>query len=241
MKERDPLEVVVFDETEQCPYLPDRLARLPLRLPLAPLGGDQLDERLAAGDRRNGRFLYGTQCPHCQECEPIRLSVDDFQPDATQRRVLRRGDRELTLSIGRPIVDAQRVQLYNLHQVGRGLSSGRRVDLAEYAAFLVETCCDTLEFQYLLDDQLVAVAIADRGASSLSAVYCYFDPSLSRLSLGSYSILKQVEMCRQWKLPHLYLGYYIARNAHMIYKARYKPHERLRNGRWETVSASANS
>ena len=89
--------------------------------------------------------------------------------------------------------------------------------------------------RYFLDQRLVAVAIVDRGATSLSAVYTFFDPDLERLSLGTYSILKQIDLCRRWKLPYLYLGLYIAKCPTMVYKARFVPHERLLDGAWRSV------
>jgi arginine-tRNA-protein transferase len=76
------------------------------------------------------------------------------------------------------------------------------------------------------------VALVDRAEDALSAVYCYYDPTYGSLSLGTYSILKQIELCRSWGLRYLYLGLYIAGSEHMRYKARFLPHERLLDGRW---------
>ena len=45
-----------------------------------------------------------------------RLDVNAFRPNATQRRTSRRGDQLLTVRIGAPAVDANRVRLFNLHQ-----------------------------------------------------------------------------------------------------------------------------
>jgi arginine-tRNA-protein transferase len=76
------------------------------------------------------------------------------------------------------------------------------------------------------------VALVDRADDSLSAVYCYYDPSYEKLGLGTYSILKQIELCRQWGLRFLYLGLYIEGSVHMRYKARFLPHQRLLDGQW---------
>src|SRR5437762_10536556 len=85
-----PPELVVYDEPGPCSYLNEQIWRLPLRLPVRPLTREEFGARLAAGDRRQGRLLYRTACPSCQACEPIRLDVERFEPDKTQRRVLRR-------------------------------------------------------------------------------------------------------------------------------------------------------
>jgi arginyl-tRNA--protein-N-Asp/Glu arginylyltransferase len=229
----NPPELVVYDKTQRCPYLTDRIARLPLRLPARPLSGKELDERLSAGDRRQGLVLYRTSCPSCNACEPIRIDVEQFRPNRSQRRVLRRCDTELDVQVGPPIVDHRRIELYNRHKLGRALGEARDVIDAEgYRDFLVITCCDSFELRYELDGELVGVAIADRGATALSAVYCYYDPKHVSLGIGTYSILKQVELCRRWGLRWLYLGLYIENCRRMVYKGGFLPHERLLDGAW---------
>ncbi|HEY3498788.1 MAG TPA: arginyltransferase [Polyangiaceae bacterium] len=226
-----PPEIVVYDEPHDCPYVTGRVAVLPLRVPSRRLTGEELDERLAAGDRRQGMFLYRTACPSCSACEPIRLDVNRFEPNRAQRRVLARGDREISLELGPPVLDPARVELYNRHKRLRGLGDGE-IDLAGYRQFLVMTCCDSFEIRYRVRNELVGVALADRSAHALSAVYCFYDPAYERLGLGTYSILKQVELCRSWGLSHLYLGLYIGDCERMRYKARFFPHERLLGGNW---------
>ncbi len=131
-------------------------------------------------------------------------------------------------------MDARRVALYNSHKYGRGLSDGQApIDPQGYEDFLVDTCCDTFELRYYLREELVGVAITDASDEGLSAVYCYYDPEHAALSIGTYSILKQLELCRERGLPYLYLGLYIADNSHMAYKAQFLPHERLLDGSWK--------
>ena len=233
-----PPELVVHDQPSRCPYLLDRVARLPLRLPIRKLTRAELDERLEAGDRRQGLLLYRTSCPSCQACEPIRIDIEQFELSRSMRRVLQRGNRCLETSLGVPLADARRVQLYNIHKAGRELSDGQPpIDIDGYREFLVETCCDSFELRYSRGQQLVGVAVTDRGNDSLSAVYCHFDPEHADLSIGTYSILKQVELCRRWKLRWLYLGLYIEASPKMTYKSRFLPHERLLNGSWRRFEA----
>jgi arginyl-tRNA--protein-N-Asp/Glu arginylyltransferase len=229
----NPPEVVVFDYPHPCSYLPERTARLPYRHPLEMLTPEQFDQRLAEGDRRSGIYLYRTECPTCRACQPIRLDVTQFRPDATQRRMQRKGDQLLTVRVDAPLADRNRVRLFNLHRDGRGLTTDdEAINEDSYAGFLTQTCCDTLELSYWREDRLVAVAIADAGRTSLSAVYCYYDPAFRALSLGTYSVLRQVELCRATERRYLYLGFYIAESPHMSYKARFRPHQRLIDGQW---------
>lgn len=229
----DSSEIVVYDEVAPCPYLAGREARMPLRFPVNGLAGDQFDLQLAQGDRRTGPLVYRTACPSCNACQPIRIPVQDFQPNRSQRRALRRGDGAINTRMRKPVADERRVELYNMHGTQRGLNSRQGpVSVELYREFLVTSCCDTVEIDYLVDEVLVAVAILDRGAKALSAVYCFFDPGYSHLSLGTYSILTQLRLARQWRMDYLYLGLYIAESPHMNYKTAYRPHEVLVDGRW---------
>ena len=65
-------------------------------------------------------------------------------------------------------------------------------------------------------------------------MYTYFDPRCDKLSLGVFSILTQVELCRRLGLRYLYLGLYIADCPAMVYKGRYLPHQRLVDDHWQT-------
>ena len=233
----NPPELVVHDRLSKCPYLEGRTARLPLRLPIRELTPAELDERLEAGDRRQGAVLYRTACPSCKACEPIRIRVREFSLTRTLRRTKQRCDRLLRVETGPPLCDARRVELYNLHKHGRGLADEPTpIGPDDYTEFLVATCCESFELRYYLRDKLIGAAVTDRSQRALSAVYCYYDPAQAALGIGTYSILKQLELCHEWDLEFLYLGLYVAESPHMNYKARFLPHERLLDGRWTHFS-----
>ncbi len=228
-----PPELLVYDRPSRCPYLRDRIARMPLRLPARPLARDELDVRLSRGDRRQGYVLYRTDCPTCSACIPLRLSVNQVRLSRTQKRVAARTAQVCTVELGPPEVDEERVRLYNRHKALRHLEDEQPpINDESYRDFLVHTCCETFEMRYRIGDRLVGVAVVDRGACSLSSVYCFYDPELSKLSLGTFSILKQLELCRTWGLEYLYLGLYIEECRPMRYKARFAAHERLVAGSW---------
>lgn len=231
-----PPELIVHDHPSNCPYLPDRPARMPLRLPARSLRAHELDQRLAAGDRRQGVVLYRTECPECAACVPLRIDVSQFAPTRTHRRILHRDDRLLTIQIGPPTLDDRRVRLYNRHKMLRGLGDENGlIDHDGYLAFLVETCCDTFEMRFFRETELVGIAVVDRGNTSLSAMYCYYEPELKNLSIGTYAILKELEFCRQRNMRFLYLGLYVQDSTRMAYKARFFPHQQRRDGRWMQV------
>ncbi len=234
LSDRTPAEVLVQSSDEACPYIEGETARMPLRMPVRALAPTELDARLANGDRRHGLVFYRPECPRCQRCEAIRLPVEDYVMSRSDKRVLRRGDAALTREVTRPRATAAHLALYEKHKRGRGLAreGAAPTGMSGYRGFLVDRCCDTLELSYSIDGALVGVAIADVGAIAMSAVYCSWDPDHADLAIGRYSILKQIELCRERGITYLYLGLYIADNAHMVYKGRFLPHERRVEGTW---------
>ena len=207
---------------------------MPLSVPTESLLPEQFDAILAAGYRRSGRYFYRTNCPGCQQCEPLRIEVSKFSESRSMRRVRRQGDDHFRIQVAAPTLDDDRLRVFNLHRALRKLDRGEpAADAFDYESFLIDSYCDGIELSFWVDEKLVAVSITDVGLTSLSAVYCYFDPAYSWLSPGTYAILTQLSLAQREQFKWLYLGMFVAGNAHLCYKARFGPHERLRGGEWE--------
>ena len=69
------------------------------------------------------------------------------------------------------------------------------------------------------------VAVTDFCEAGLSAVYTFYDPRRGSRGLGTFAILKQIDIARERGLSHVYLGFWIAGHIR----------------RWTTRSASARS
>ena len=229
-----PTPVLQFqDQPRQCPYLEEQQAVMPLVYPMSQLDGAEFDAYLEAGRRRSSAFLYHTACPKCNACQPTRVPVDEFLWTTSMLRVLKRGDAKIRVAVGLPDVDEQRVQLFNKHRSQRKLSTSEDWEsLDDYEQGFVQSCCDTVELSFWHGEQLIGVTIVDCGAISVSAVYTYFDTDYSKLSIGTYSVLKQIQWTQTSGRKYLYLGMYVADNAHLRYKARYSPQERLIDNQW---------
>lgn len=206
---------------------------MPLRIARSGVSPSQLDALLACGYRRSGNFFYRTQCPRCNACEPLRIAVETFQPSRSQRRAKVKGDAALRCELQSPTIDARRIELFDLHRHSRNLShSSTSVGYEGYHGFLLSAQCDVGELSLWDEQRLVGVAILDIGATSLSAVYCFFDPEYSALSPGTYAIMKQVELAQCSRKQWLYLGMYVAKNRHLNYKSRFGPNQRWVNEQW---------
>lgn len=224
---------VVWDQMEECPYLQGQVARLPLRMPMAAVTPDEFDQMLEAGERRSGRMVYRTQCPACHACQPLRVPVARFEPTPSQRRAVRKNEGEVQVEIGLPELTFERLQMYNRHKRERGLAQGDEpLTAIGYRTWLMDTCTDTRELRYYVGKKLAAISILDFGRRAASSVYHYFDPDEGRRSLGVYSVVKEIELCRRLGLDWYYLGFYVADCDRLSYKATYWPHQRRIDGEW---------
>ncbi|SMQ65916.1 arginine-tRNA-protein transferase [Pseudidiomarina planktonica] len=217
-----------------CGYLPDQQERLAVMVEDAqqattPAHYQLLLER---GFRRSHNDLYRPWCDHCQACQSLRVDVAGFQPSRSQKRVLAK-NQDLELTIGGKFGAEQQALFCDF-------INQRHQDGAMYPPqpdrFLDWVSCDWLDpvwLQWHSNETLVAVAVCDRLPQALSAMYTFFDPAQSQRSLGTFCVLKQLELAKQWQIPWLYLGYQIDDCQKMNYKAKFKPNERYIGNRWE--------
>ena len=227
-----PVEIVVHDAPEPCPYLEGRTARMPLRQMMQRLTPADFDAALALGDRRSGPFLYRPTCPACSACEPLRLPVAELQLSRSQRRVWKK-NQDLTVEVATASFSAEKLALYNRHKQERGLArSESLMDQRGYSSWFLRSCTRTLELRYRLGDRLLGVSILDAGAIDASSVYFYFDPDESDRSLGTFSVLFEARWLQQQGGRYYYLGLYAEGSRHIEYKSRFYPHQRLIGGEW---------
>lgn len=178
-------------------------------------------------------MLYHTSCPECDACEPLRVPVAGFAPTRSMRRALRR-NQDLTIEIGPARFSAEKLELYNRHKQERGLARNeRRMNQRGYEGWFLNSCANTLEFRYLLDGRLIGLGVVDLGLKDSSSVYFFFDPAESRRSLGTYSVLVEIDWQRRRGGRFHYLGLYVEQCQHLVYKARFFPHERRVRGQWQ--------
>lgn len=222
--------------THPCSYLPGREAQT---LFLDPR--DTIDQHLyqgltELGFRRSGGHLYRPHCRDCQACIPTRIAAEHFQPRRSQRRVLTRND-DLTLRLEPALFSRRYYDLYARYIRGRHHEGDMYPPSTDqFRSFLLSQWSNSVFLCGYLADELVSVAVTDRQAAGLSAIYTFFDPTLAQRSLGTWSVLQQLELCRQAGLPHLYLGYWIRESKKMRYKTDFRPAEVLVSGRWVALA-----
>ncbi len=98
----------------------------------------------------------------------------------------------------------------------------------DYNKFFVETCLEeefTKELQLYIKDELMGVGIFDILNDAWSSVYFFYNPDYSKLGIGNYSIMLEIELSKQNNIKYYYLGYYIKNCTKMNYKKNFSPYE----------------
>ncbi|MBL8798198.1 MAG: arginyltransferase [Planctomycetia bacterium] len=216
----------------RCGYLPDQVWRLEYEQVSAMTAAEYL-ERMRQGWRRFGGMLFRPRCPACTACRSLRVVVDRFQPDRSQRRNRKLNEREVEVHIGTPSVTRAKLELYDRYHAFqtdfKDWPEHEPKDPEEYRRSFVENPFATLEWCYTIGDRLVGVGYVDDLPGGLSAIYFFYDPEERERGLGTWNVLSVIEYARQRGIPHVYLGYYVADCRSMAYKARFGPNQ-LRDG-----------
>ena len=82
---------------------------------------------------------------------------------------------------------------------------------------------------------LIGVILLDLDKINLSAVYSFFEPTLSKFGIGNFMISQCLIFGKKNKYKHLYLGYYIKEISSMSYKNRFKPGQILNGSEWQEI------
>lgn len=229
MGERDIEVYRVTEAPRICSYLPGETASLEYRL-IAGATDETCRRLVQRGWRRFGISFFRPACNNCTECRSLRVIVDEFRPSKSQRRCLTKNP-DVTITVKRPEISREHIRLYNAYHEDMSRRRGwpdRPIEDRDYfESFVMGAGNFGHEIQYHAGTRLIGVGLVDLFRDGISSVYFYHDPAWRQRGPGTFSILREIQLAKEFRKPHLYLGYCIRENLSMSYKARFRPHEVL--------------
>ena len=230
-----PLSALQFYLTAPypCSYLEERAARSQVATPAFLITPSVYSELVRHGFRRSGTFTYRPRCDNCHECTPVRVEVDNFSTNRSQRRSWKQ-HQNLDITLHSLEDRPEYFPLYKRYQNTRHRDGGMDQDSPEqYRSFLLQSHVDSILVEFREAGELRMVSIIDVLTDGLSSVYTFYEPDSNGSSFGTFNVLWQIELCRKLQLPFLYLGYWIQQSGKMAYKANFQPLQRLVHGSWK--------
>jgi len=222
-----------------CSYLEDKEAVTLFVDPKLAVDRSLYSSLSSLGFRRSGSHIYRPHCEACNACIPCRIPVGKFRASRSQRRTWRRNS-DVQVEECAAITDDAAYDLYRRYIESRHGDGDMYPPVREqYEAFLGNPWGFTRYYRYYLPAengrQLIAIAVADFLDDGQSAVYTFFDPALARRSLGTYTLLWQIENAKKLQLEYLYLGYWIRDCQKMSYKSAFQPLQFRIDNVWTAV------
>lgn len=229
--------VLYLSAPHTCAYLTGQTSTTVVVDPQFPITPPLYTVLADRGFRRSGKMIYRPHCERCQACVSVRIPVDIFQPNRSQRRTYNK-NRDLTITSKAAKFDPEQFDLYQRYQKMRH-PDGSMDDPnpTRFLDFLINPYIKTTFYEMRLGYQLVAVAVVDHLADGLSAMYTFYDPDLGNRGLGIFAILYEIQQVRSLDLKWLYLGYWIAECEKMSYKTNFQPIEGFIQGKWTPILA----
>ncbi len=220
----------------ECNYLLGQSATNLVIDPSLELNDSLLGALLDRGFRRSGGHIYRPNCIDCQACISIRVPVEKFSPNRSQRRCFRQ-NQDLSHSSSAAKFNEEQFELYCDYLAARHADSDMNNPTPDdYMGFLTTPGVNTQFHEFRLQNKLLAVSVVDHTPNGLSAVYTYFDPNQAHRGLGTFTILWMIQHARNLDLPWMYLGYWIEACDKMRYKTRFTPCEGYINDNWQQIN-----
>jgi arginine-tRNA-protein transferase len=224
-------------EVEPCVYLPDRLAQSEYRI-VSELSDAEYEALMDEGWRKFGAALHRPICQGCRECRSLRIDVENFSPNRSQRRTLEKNS-DLSVAFGPPFLDEERLDLYNRYHAAQETRKGWpeiSKTAQDYYYSFVHNPVSALELAIRAENQkLLAIVLLDITPNAISGVYHYHETDEIHRGLGTFGMLQAIFLARQRNKPWAYFGYWVEGCPSLSYKTNFKPFQFLSDdGTWKS-------
>ena len=223
-----------------CPYLPGKTERKVFTELAGQHAGELNDALGRIGFRRSQSVAYRPSCLDCTACVSVRVVADEFEPNATQRKLIRR-NADLVTTACKPWTTEEQFALLRRYLAVRHPGGGMAdMDEHDFADMVEQTPVNTYVVEYREPSvggrpgKLIGACLTDHQSDGLSMIYSFFETGPeARDGLGTYIIMDHILRAARAGLPYVYLGYWVEGSSRMQYKTRFRPIERLGSAGWQ--------
>ena len=190
----------------------------PEHLPL-----EDLDLYLSQGWYRMGQSIFTTHflCfgKKFYSALWIRLNLSKHKYRKNQRKLMRKNTERFQVKYAPFLLTKEKEQLYwrykkNFKGYLAGSLEESLLDGEEFNVY------KTHEVQIFDGDKLIGLSFFDLGQNSASSIMGIYDPEYHNYSLGYYTMLMEMEYCREVGMEYYYPGYVVPGYDRFDYKVR---------------------
>ena len=215
-----------FAMNDKCSYLENKNTTTHYKI-IESCSLSASSELIERGFRRFGKMFFRPICESCQECQSIKIDVQNFEFSKSKRRVLKKG-AHLKSYIQKPTMTREHLTLFEKYHLymkdKKGWDYSKTTPEHYYSSFVSGYNDFGYEILYFEEEKLIAVDLVDMLEEGISSIYFYYDPDYAHLALGKLSLYKQVQLAQQLKKSWIYLGYYVEDCPSLSYKSHYAPY-----------------
>ncbi len=210
---------------ESCSYLKNEIQKTHYKI-IDNCSIAQCESLIERGWRRFGSMFFRPICDTCTACESVKIDVKNYIFSKSKRRIMKK-NKDISIHIQRPSMSQKHIDIFNTYhehmKYKRDWDGQETTPKNYYMSFVHGHQKFGYEVLYFDDERLIAVDLIDILPNGISSIYFYYDPIYESHSLGTYSLLKQIEYAREKNLDWIYLGYYVKGCQSLEYKASYQP------------------
>ncbi|MFT7860386.1 MAG: arginyltransferase [Sulfurimonas sp.] len=211
---------------DKCSYLDNKKQTTHYKV-IDACSAKSCQELIERGYRRFGKMYFRPICAECEECQSIKIDVENYTFSKSAKRVLKKA-KDLSMVTQHPTMTKEHLELFNKYHKHMNNTKGW-----DYSPTSAEHYFNSFvngheefgyEVLYFFENKLVGVDLIDILDDGISSIYFYYDPDFANYSLGRLSLYKEIEFAKENGKKWIYLGYYVEGCPSLQYKANYKPY-----------------
>lgn len=215
-----------FSLNDKCSYLNDKEQTTHYKV-IENCSTQNCQDLIERGFRRFGKMYFRPICTECEECQSIKIDVENFSFSKSQKRIIKKS-AHLKSYLQTPTLSQAHLDLfkkYHLHMKNKKeWIYNETTPEHYYQSFVTDHNEFGYEVLYFDEEKLIGVDLIDILEDGISSIYFYYDPDYSCYSLGKLSLYNQIKFAQRSNKKWIYLGYYVKGCPSLSYKSEYKPY-----------------